>query len=102
MSPVTLRRARAREPAWCRWRRRGRGRRGWIVPVLSLLAIPPLVIVVPFLVGFMLAWAAIRQSPSYASIRDNLWFGLVVRGLWLCVAILGLESLVSDASSILE
>ena len=79
-----------------------RGRQAWILPFLSILAIPPMVMVVPFLSAFMLAWAAIRQSPSYASIRDNLWFGLAIRSLWLGVAILGLESLVSDASSILE
>jgi len=79
-----------------------RGRQGWILPLLSILAIPPMVIVVPFVSAFMLAWAAIRRSPSYASIRDNLWFGLAIRGLWLGVAVLGLESLVSDASSILE
>jgi hypothetical protein len=49
----------------------------------------------------MLAWGAIRQSPSYASIRDSLVFGVVVRGAWLGIAILGLESLVSDARAIL-
>ena len=45
----------------------------------------------------MLAWAAIRQAPPYASIRDNPLVGLVFRGGWLSVAISGLESLVSDA-----
>jgi hypothetical protein len=78
-----------------------RGRRGWILPLVSVLAIPPMVIVAAFVSGFMLAWAAIRQSPSYASIRDNLLFGLVIRGAWLSIAILGLETLVSDARAIL-
>jgi hypothetical protein len=60
-----------------------------------------MVIVAAFLAAFMLAWAAIRQSPSYVSIRDNLVVGLVIRGLWLTMAILGLESLVDDARAIL-
>jgi hypothetical protein len=78
-----------------------RGRRGWLLPLLSVLAIPPMVIVAAFVAAFMLAWAAIRQSPSYVSIRDNLVVGLVIRGLWLTMAILGLESLVDDARAIL-
>jgi hypothetical protein len=61
-----------------------------------------MVIVAAFVTAFMLAWAAIRQSsPSYVSIRDNLVVGLIVRALWLTMAILGLESLVDDARAIL-
>jgi hypothetical protein len=78
-----------------------RGRRGWVLPLVSLLAIPPMVVVAAFVGAFMLAWAAIRQSPAYAAVRDNLVFGVVIRGAWLSVAILGLESLVSDARVIL-
>jgi hypothetical protein len=36
-----------------------RGRRGWILPLVSLLAVPPLLIVAGFVAAFMLAWAAV-------------------------------------------
>jgi hypothetical protein len=78
-----------------------RGRRGLVLLLVSLLAVPPLVIVAGFVAAFMLAWAAVRQIPSYASVRDNRLIGLVIRCVWLMIAILGLESLVSDARAIL-
>ena len=78
-----------------------RGRRGWVLPLVSILAFPPMVIAVAIVSAFMLVGAALRQGPSYASIRDNRLFGLVIRGAWLAIAGLGLESLVSDAQAIL-
>jgi hypothetical protein len=78
-----------------------RGRRGWVLPLASILAIPPMVVVAAFVAAFMLAWAAIRRAPSYAQVRDNLVFGLAIRGVWLSIAVLGLGSLVSDARVIL-
>jgi len=86
----------SRPEAWV-----NRGRRGWILPLASVVAIPPLVIVTAFVSAFMLAWAAIRQSPSYSLIRDNRFFGLVVRSVWLTIAAAGLASLVGDATVIL-
>jgi hypothetical protein len=91
-----LERVLARPEVWV-----NRGRRGWILPLVSLLAVPPLLIVAGFVAAFMLAWAALRQAPSYGAVCDNLWFGLVIRGAWLSIAILGLESLVNDARAIL-
>ena len=91
-----LERVLARPEGWM-----NRGRRGWVVPLVSLLAVPPLVIVSAFVSAFMLVWAGVRQAPAYAAVRDNLVFGLVVRGAWLTIAILGLESLVSDTRAVL-
>jgi hypothetical protein len=78
-----------------------RGRRGWVLPLVSILVFPPMVVVVAIVSALMLAGAALRQGPLYASIRDNRLFSLVMRGAWLSIAILGLESLVSDAQAIL-
>lgn len=36
-----------------------RGRRGWVLPLGSLLAIPPMMVVAGFVAAFMLAWAAV-------------------------------------------
>jgi hypothetical protein len=87
----------ARPEAWV-----NRPPRGWVLPLVSILVLPVLVIPLAFLAAFMLAAGAIKQHPSYAVVRDNLWFGLVVRGLWLCAATLGLTSLVGDALTILD
>jgi hypothetical protein len=86
----------SRPEAWV-----NRGRRGWILTLVTLVAIPPLVIVTAFVSAFMLAWAAIRQSPSYSLIRGNRLFGLVVRGMWLTIATVGLASLLGDAEVLL-
>lgn len=89
----------ARPEAWVH-----RGRRRWILPIVSILAIPPMVVVVGLASMFMLAWAAVRQaaSPSFDSIRGNLLVGLVIRGVWLSIAIVGLVSLVGDSRTILS
>ena len=65
----------------------GPGRQGWILPVLTILAIPAILIVGLFVSAFIFSWAAVKRSPSYASIRDRVWFGLVIRGLRLGVAV---------------
>lgn len=79
-----------------------RGRRGWIVPIVSIAAVPPLVIVVAFVSVLRLLAAAIRQDPPSHPVRDNVRFRLLVRGAWLGIAALGLVSLVSDARTILS
>jgi hypothetical protein len=86
----------ARSEAWV-----NRGPRGWIALIVSIVAVPPTVIAVAFVAALRLLAAAGRQGlPSHA-IRDNVLFGLAVRGVWLGIAVLGLVSLVSDAQTIL-
>ncbi len=86
----------ARPDAWV-----NRGRRGWIVPIVSIMAVPPLVFVVAIVSALRLLAAAIRQDPSSHPVRDNPKYCFLVRGAWLAIAVLGLVSLVGDARTIL-
>jgi hypothetical protein len=91
-----LERTLARPDAWV-----NRGRRGWILPLVTVVVIPPMIIVVLFLSAFMGLWGAARQTRDYASIHANRLVGLIVRAVWAGIALLGLVTLVSDASTIL-
>jgi hypothetical protein len=79
-----------------------RGRKRWILPVVSVLLVPPLIVLVAVVTAAMLAAAGIRRQVPGDPFRDNTLVGLVVRGAWLGIAVLGLASLVSDARTILS
>jgi hypothetical protein len=87
----------ARPDAWP-----NRGRRGWIVPIVSALVFPPVLIVVVFVSVITLGWAAVSHILPYGSIRANPLFGFVIRAGWLGIAIFGLVTLVRDARTILS
>jgi hypothetical protein len=87
----------ARPDAWVH-----RGRRGWILPIVSVAVFPPMVVVVAFVSVIMLLWAGATHQASGDSLHRRPIVGLVIRGAWLGVAILGLVSLVGDARTILS
>ena len=87
----------ARPDAWV-----NRGRRGWVVPIVTILAAPPIVIVVALVAALRWVAAAARQTPAPVPVRDNPVFGFLVRGAWLSVAVIGLVTLVSDTRTILS
>ena len=91
-----LERALAKPNAWV-----NRGRRGWIMPFVSIAAFPPLIVLVVIVAAARLLAAAVRQDPPDYAVRDNPVAGLLVRGAWLGIAVMGLLGLVGDARTIL-
>ena len=91
-----LQRALAKPDAWV-----NRGRQGWILAVVSVVAFPPLVVVVIIVAAARFLAAAVRASEPGHGVRDHAAVGLLVRGAWFGIALIGLLSLVSDARTIL-
>lgn len=91
-----LERALARPGSWV-----DRGRRQWIVPVVSVVVFPPVAVLVAITVALRLLGASIGDTTARERIRQNLAVGVVARGAWLTIAVLGLLSLVDDARAIL-
>lgn len=78
-----------------------RGWRAWALPAVTLLVFPFFILMGAFVAGAMLVARGIRQVLPVDSISDNAVVGLLVRGAWLGIAVLGAVSLVSDARTIL-
>jgi hypothetical protein len=78
-----------------------RGRRGWIALIVSIAAVPPLLLAVAFVAPLRLLAAAVRHDLPWRHFRDHRLVRLSVRGAWLGIAVVGLLSLVSDARAIL-
>jgi hypothetical protein len=82
------------------WLRRGRW--GWIVLAVSLIAFPTNIVVAGVATLVTLIWHAfIGRSPEYESLRNNRVFGAIVRAAWLVLGLAGLAGLLSDAQEIL-
>ena len=58
------------------------GRRGWIFPVVSIVAFPPLIVVVLVVAAARFLAAAVRASAPGHGVRDHVAIGLLVRGGW--------------------
>jgi hypothetical protein len=76
------------------WTRRGRLR--WALPVVSLLAFPPSIAIVPFVAAAATALLACREIDGVQRMRTSIPYGLAVRSLWLGIAVLGLVALIGD------
>lgn len=81
----------ARPASWTR-----RGRRVWMLPVVSVLAFPPTVILVSFASVFVTVLLVLRETEGVRRLRVSISYGLAVRAVWLGVAVLGLLSLIQD------
>lgn len=91
-----LQRALAKPDAWV-----NRGRQGWILALVSVVAFPPLVVVVIIVAAARFLAAAVRASGPGHGVRDHAAVGLLVRGAWFGIALIGLLNLISDARTIL-
>jgi hypothetical protein len=85
----------ARADSWTR-----AGRRRWMLPVISLLAFPPLIIATPFVAALIAEMLALRRVGAVERLRATASYGLVMRGAWLGIAVLGLFVLVEDITEI--
>lgn len=76
------------------------GRRRWMLPTISLLAFPPMILVLPFTAAAVTAFVALRRIDVVQRARATKAYGLVVRAVWLSVAVLGAFALIDDITDI--
>ncbi len=79
-----------------------RGRRRWVLPVLSIALFPLTMMIIPFAAVIATALIVLRQSDIVQRLRTSTPYGLVVRGLWLGIAVLGLIALIEDITEIAD
>jgi hypothetical protein len=72
-----------------------KGRRRWILPILLIVPFPGVLIPVVLATIVLTIWVPI-QRVLFAGDRPPVAVGLLVRGAWLSVAVLGLLALLSD------
>ncbi len=80
------------------WTRRGRLM--WALPVVSVLAFPPTLVLLPFVTAVVTAMLIVRRFGVVQRIRSTSPYGLVVRSVWLGIAVLGLVALIRDITDI--
>lgn len=80
------------------WTRDGRQR--WMLPIVLLLAFPPMILLLPFATAVVTGFVALRRIDVVQRTRATMPFGLVVRALWLGVAVQGAFDLFNDITEI--
>lgn len=76
------------------------GRRRWALPAVLLLAFPLTVIVIVFATLIVTVLLVIGELEMLRRLQATMPYGLVVRSLWLGVAMLGLFVLIEDVVAI--
>ncbi len=76
------------------------GRQRWMLPGVLLVAFPPLLFLLPFATAVVAAFVMLRRIEVVQRVRSTMPYGLVVRALWLSVAVLGAFDLVNDITEI--
>lgn len=77
-----------------------RGRALWILPIVCVAAFPFTLLLVPFVAVGIAVLHVIANIEAVGRLRESVPFGLVVRGLWLAIAGLGLYVLIGDVIDI--
>ncbi len=72
------------------------GRRIWVVPVIVLVPFPLALVPLTFAVVLITAMMAIDEATELGRLRATTGYGLVVRGAWLGIAVIGLAALIGD------
>lgn len=77
-----------------------RGRRRWLLPVVSVVCFPVTAFVLPFVLAAVVLWAVARDVEAIRRLRDVRVFALAVRSAWLLIAVLGFVALINDISAL--
>jgi hypothetical protein len=81
------------------WTANGRWR--WLLPVLGLAGFPQAVPVLGVTAVVLAVWVAIRSTNPVQRVRTTRLYGLVVRAVWLSIALAGLFALIGDVREII-
>lgn len=85
----------ARPDSWS-----ARGRRRWVLPIVCVACFPPTVLVLPF-AALIIGVGELASGAEFVQrLRRTVSYSLMVRGVWLLIAILGLVALINDIADI--
>ncbi len=76
------------------------GRRRWMLPIVALVAFPPMILMLPFAAATVAVFVTLRRIDVVQRARGTRPYGLVVRAVWLGIAVLGAVELVNDITEI--
>jgi hypothetical protein len=82
------------------WTRRGAWR--WLAPIVLVACFPPTLLFVAISLVVLACWVPLRHVPTVEDARASMPYGLVVRAVWLSIAVLGLVALLNDIADIAE
>jgi len=80
------------------WTAAGRWR--WLLPVVLIVCFPLSLVILVFAAPIVAVWVIVSGLQPVQRVRRSTPHALVVRGLWLGVAVLGLVALVNDARAV--
>jgi hypothetical protein len=81
------------------WTANGRWR--WLLPILGLACFPGVLPVLGVTAVVLGGWVAMRSTVEVQRVRTATWYGLVVRAVWLSIALTGLVALIGDVREII-
>jgi len=77
-----------------------RGRRRWVLPLISVACFPLTLFPLVFAVIVVLVWALADAAGTVKLLRKIPAYNLVIRSLWVVIAIAGLVALVNDINAL--
>jgi hypothetical protein len=77
-----------------------RGRKRWVLPVALVVLFPPTLFVLVVSTVVLAVWLVYRTIPPVEMLRASTVYGVVMRSIWLVIAMSGLVALVEDITAI--
>jgi hypothetical protein len=72
------------------------GRRRWLIPVIAIACFPPTIILVLILAAVVALLTGIGEVGGVRKVRATAVATLIIRGVWLLIAVAGLVALIND------
>ena len=69
---------------------------------MFVAAAPPTAVLLGFSSAVLALWVLVRESVALRTLHDSRVVGVVMRSVWLGVAVLGLVALVNDIAELRE
>ena len=77
-----------------------RGRRQWVLPVIAVACFPLSAFAVVIVAVVLACWAPFRYAASVRQVRRLPAYGLVIRGIWLLIAVAGAIGVANDINAL--
>ena len=72
------------------------GRRRWLIPVIAVACFPPTILPVVMIVVVVALFTGLGEVAEIRRLRATTAATLIIRGVWLLIAIAGLSALIND------
>ena len=71
-------------------------RRRWLIPVIAIACFPPTILPVLMIAVVVALFTGIGEIVKVRKLRATAALTLIIRGVWLLIAVAGLSALISD------